>query len=213
MTSRRILVAAAAALPFASAPALAEPAAGKDYVALHEPLPFDPSPVYVHDFFAYTCPHCLQFAPSMEEYAKSVAGNDRIRIVPVPVAWSPKYEIFPRAYFAFEALGRLKDLHLPFWEYVLRDEHDWPDAASMMRDVEAWAGKRGIDAETWNRTVRSFQVSGRSRRSELLWKSYQIDSTPSVGVGGRYVTSPEMTVTRGACIETVEFLVNRLLKG
>ncbi|MCF0253505.1 MAG: hypothetical protein HUK26_04135 [Duodenibacillus sp.] len=219
MTSRRTLVAAAAAaaLP-AAAFAAGKPAGdwppveGKQYTVVRPPLALDARPVLVHDFFAYTCPHCLQFAPSMEDYAKGVAGNPGVKVVPVPVAWTAEYEIFPRVYYSFEQMGRM-DLHLPFWDFVLHEDHTWDDQAAVKRDVLKWIEGKGIARDAWEKVLMSFAVSGKVRQAGDLWKNYGIDATPMVGVGGRYLTAPHMAGTRPGCIDCIEFLVGKILKG
>lgn len=121
MISRRLLISSAAAVGaagfsgslFAAAP---DPVLGKDYIEVRPPLEFPKKPIVVHDFFAYTCPHCLTFAPVMEKFIESVKGNPEVKVVPVPVAWNDDLAIFPHTYYAFEALGRMGDLHMEFWD-------------------------------------------------------------------------------------------------
>lgn len=77
MISRRLLISSAAAVGaagfsgslFAAAP---DPVLGKDYIEVRPPLEFPKKPIVVHDFFAYTCPHCLTFAPVMEKFIESL---------------------------------------------------------------------------------------------------------------------------------------------
>ena len=118
MISRRVLLGAAGALTLpVSLTANAAPVAGKDYLVVRPAVPVAAKPVIIHDFFAYTCPHCLAFAPLMDEYIKSLPKDGSVKVIPVPVAWNAQYEIFPRTYFALEALGKFDALHMPFWEW------------------------------------------------------------------------------------------------
>ena len=112
MISRRVLLGAAGALSLpVSLTANAAPVAGKDYLVVRPAVPVAAKPVIIHDFFAYTCPHCLAFAPMMDEYIKSLPKDGSVKVIPVPVAWNAQYEIFPRTYFALEALGKFDALH------------------------------------------------------------------------------------------------------
>ena len=108
-TRRRLLAASGATLSLTALPFTADAAAvaGKDYLLVRPAVPMAGKPVIIHDFFAYTCPHCLTFAPVMEEFVASLPKDGSVKVIPAPVAWNSTYEIFPSTYFAFEALGKL----------------------------------------------------------------------------------------------------------
>lgn len=69
----------------------------------------------------------------MEKFIETVKGNPEVKVVPVPVAWNDDLAIFPHTYYAFEALGRMGDLHMEFWTWVIRGSHDWSSAADIER--------------------------------------------------------------------------------
>ena len=215
MISRRLLISSAVAMSttgFAGSlfAAANNPILGKDYTEVRPVLELPSTPVIVHDFFAYTCPHCLSFAPVMEKFIDSVKGNPKIKVVPVPVAWNDDLSIFPRTYYAFEALGRMHDLHMEFWTWVIRGSHDWNDAAGIEKDVLKWAADHGLDAEKFRQTINSFSVVSRYRQATRTWKNYGVDSTPCVGVAGRYITAPHLVGTRQGTIEVIEWLINKV---
>ena len=115
-TRRRLLAASGAALSLTALPFTADAAAvaDKDYLLVRPAVPMAGKPVIIHDFFAYTCPHCLTFAPVLEEFVASLPKDGSVKVIPAPVAWNSTYEIFPRTYFAFEALGKVGK---PFLRY------------------------------------------------------------------------------------------------
>ena len=215
MISRRLLISSAAAVGaagfsgslFAAAP---DPVLGKDYIELRPPLEFPKKPIVVHDFFAYTCPHCLTFAPVMEKFIESVKGNPEVKVVPVPVAWNDDLAIFPHTYYAFEALGRMGDLHMEFWTWVIRGSHDWSSAADIEKDVLQWVGEHGLDQNKFRQTLGSFSVVSKARQATRTWKNYGVDSTPCVGVAGRYITAPHLVGTRQGTVDTVQWLINKI---
>lgn len=215
MLNRRQLLGAAAAMGCSlGVPSVfaqgASPVSGKDYTLVRPPLDFGRRPIVVHDFFAYTCPHCLQFEPVMTKFVESMKGVADVRIVPVPVAWNDSYSMFPRAYFSFIALNRLTDLHLPFWEWVIREEHDWKGTEDVENDISKWVVAHGVDAAQWKKTMTSFAVVSKTRSATQTWKNYGVDSTPCIGVAGRYITAPHLTGTRAGTIDVVNFLINQI---
>ncbi len=215
MTSRRDLLAGAATIGVTS-PAFClatEPkpfVEGKDFILVDPPVEYPARPILVHDFFAYTCPHCYRLAPFMHEYAESIATDPNVRLIPVPVAWEENFELFPKIYYAFEELGRLQELHMTFWEWMLQGEHPWNTVQEAQVDIEKWAGEHGIDAPRWNATLDSFIVRNKVRQATQIWQQYNIDSTPVIGIAGRFITAPHMTGSRPRAIEAVRMLVDRV---
>lgn len=219
MTSRRQLLAAsvAATLPGMSTLAVATEVSleeGKDFIVVRPAVALPSRPILIHDFFAYTCPHCQTFAPNVERLAQQLAKtrND-VQVIPVPVAWTADYELFPRTYYAFEAMGLLEKLHMPFWDWVLKENHEWRNIQDVERDIINWAVKHGVDAKEFRRTLFSFTVSSKCQQATKIWKSYGVDSTPSLGIHGRYLTSPHLAGSRGRSISSAKLLLDRVTKG
>lgn len=208
-TRRRLLVASGAAFSLASLPFASNAAAvaGKDYLLVRPAVPMAGKPIIIHNFFAYTCPHCLTFDPVLQEFTASLPHDGSVKVIPAPVAWNSTYEIFPRTYFAFEALGKLPELHMPFWEWVIKEEHDWKSAEDMTADVTKWVTGHGVAEATWKRTLAGFSVVAKSRQASALWQSYGVDSTPSVGVAGKYLTAPHLAGTRRRTIDVLRELI------
>ncbi len=218
MISRRFLIASAAAVSatgfsgslLAAAPT---PVLGKDYIEVRPPLEFPKEPVVIHDFFAYTCPHCLTFAPVMHKFEESIKDNKHIKLVHNPVSWNDDLNIFSNVYFAFVALDRLGDLHMDFWNWVIRTEHNWSTVADIEKDIVAWGVDRGLDKDKFTQLLHSFSVVSKTRQSNRMWKNYGVDSTPSVGVGGRYLTAPHLVGTRQGTIDTALWLADKIREG
>ena len=80
MISRRDLLCAGALAPL-STYSFAAPAykAGKEYLTVHPMAPTPADKIEVVEFFAYTCPHCLQFHPLFHEWAQKAPEDVSIR--------------------------------------------------------------------------------------------------------------------------------------
>ena len=99
---------------------------------------------------------------------------------------------------------------MDFWNWVIRAEHDWKTPADIEKDVLKWAGENGIDAEKFRQTLGSFSVVSKYRQATRMWKNYGVDSTPCVGVAGRWITAPHLTGTRQGTIDVIEWLVKKV---
>ena len=60
------------------------------------------------------------------------------------------------------------------------------------RDNLDWALKNGLDKTTFEGAYQSFGVQTRLKNLPRLAAGYQVDSTPTLIVGGRYLTNPSM---------------------
>ena len=208
MISRRDLLCAGALVPVASSSFAAAQTytAGKEYLTVTPQAPSSTAKIEVVEFFAYTCPHCLQFQPVFKAWASHAPADVVIRVC--PVAWQPTFLQFTATYFALEALGLLDKASLPFFESVIYQTHSY-NFESAASDIRAFMETQGIDGEKWTKTVNSFGVKNKARISTQLWQAYQIDSTPMVGVGGRFTTGPHLVGTRNATPACIDYLIEQ----
>ena len=89
MFTRRQLLAAAALSPLAGlVHAAPKFEAGKHYLTVYPPAPTPSDKIEVVLFFAYTCPHCLQFDPIFKNWLKTTPADVSVRIC--AVAWQAK---------------------------------------------------------------------------------------------------------------------------
>ncbi len=219
MISRRNLLISSAALGVLGANPLwakeksADFVLGKDYLAVNPIVECPARPIIVHDFFAYTCSHCYRLAPLMSEFVKSVEGDSTVKVIPVPVSWEESYNYFPAVYFAFEALGRLSDLHMAYWQWVMQPEHPWTKVEDVKPDTDAWVKEHGINLEKWHALIESFAIRNKVRQATEIWQKYDIDSTPMIGVAGRFLTAPHLTGSRPKAIEATRWLIGQIKSG
>lgn len=219
MSSRRTLLACTASLgALGASPLWAKEKAsgfvlGKDYLAVDPVVQYPARPIIVHDFFAYTCSHCYRLAPLMNEFAKSLEGNSSVKVIHVPVSWEKNYDYFPAVYFAFEALGRLDDLHMAYWEWVMQPEHPWTKVEDVKPDTDVWVKEHGINLEKWHALLESFAIQNKVRQATETWEKYNIDSTPMIGVAGRFLTAPHLTGSRPRAIEATRWLIEQIKSG
>lgn len=142
--------------------------------------------IEVLEFFAYTCPHCKAMEPMVERWSATLLGD--VTLTRVPVAFNANMAGLQKLYYTLENLDRL-DLHPEVFTAI----HDKRQAIFTEREIIGWAADQGIDRQHFTDVFNSFGIQSRVARANELVKNYNIDSTPSVAVGGRYVTSPGMT--------------------
>lgn len=160
---------------------------GQGYVTLQPAQPSDTAgKVEVLEFFAYTCPHCFTMEPMTAKWAQTLPDN--VAFKRVPVAFNAGMADLQKLYYSLEALGRL-DLH----EKVFIAIHRERTRMQNFNAIADWAEKQGLDRKQFEAAFRSFGINNKVARANELAKNYNIEGTPSLAVGGRYVTSPSMT--------------------
>lgn len=170
----------------------AAPLKDKEYTVLSAVQPpleaTDPKKVEVIEFFYYGCPHCYNLQPALKAWLKTAPKDIEFRRMPTIFreSWVP----LTKTYYALEAIGALEKLH----DDVFNTTHQQNVNLGDRKLLLDWAGKRGIDVNKLGTAFDSFAVQTKTQRSLQMTRTYNITGTPSIVVGGRYVTGPSMTL-------------------
>jgi protein dithiol oxidoreductase (disulfide-forming) len=204
---RKWLTAAMATLCFFGATtagfAAAPPVKDKEYTLIEPPLPpldgASGNKVEVIEFFYYGCPHCYNLQPALKSWLKSAPKDVEFKRMPTVFreSWVP----LTRTYYALEAIGALEKMHDDVFNIVQQNSVNLGDKRLLLE----WAAKRGIDTKKLGEAYDSFTVQTKTQRSLQLTRAYGITGTPSVVVGGRYLTGPSMTLKADNSIDYQRF--------
>ncbi len=143
----------------------------------------EPSKVEVLEFFSYGCGHCAAIEPLIEKWIKAQSADVVVR--GVPVAFNAGMKPLQRLFYALEAINRV-DLHPKVFKAI----HQEKKRLFTKAEIKSWITTQGVDAEKFEAAYESFGVSSKANRADQLVTAYRIQGTPSVAVGGRFVTSP-----------------------
>jgi thiol:disulfide interchange protein DsbA len=157
----------------------------------------------VLEFFAYTCPHCNALEPLVEKWSKTLPDDVVLRRV--PVAFNASMEDLQKLYYSLEALDRL-DLHPAVFKTIHVQRKRIFDANA----ITDWAADQGVDRKAFQDVFNSFGVKSKVMRANELAKSYKVDGTPSVAVGGKYVTSPSLANSYEGTVAEAQRLLDTL---
>ncbi len=201
---------AAEASPETPLPAMPDPAKapreGVDYVELAEPQPtYSTGTGYeVAEVFAYTCIHCANLQPTIDQWKPTLPGD--VRFVYVPAAFGGPGDNFARGYFAAEAMGILDKTHNETFHAFFVDRKFKTASAEEIADHYA---SLGADRDTFLSTMQSFAVTAKLNRARQFSMRTGVQATPTLIIAGKY--SASVTGDRGpqGLIETIEWLVQR----
>ncbi|MGA0611496.1 thiol:disulfide interchange protein DsbA/DsbL [Caldimonas sp. KR1-144] len=206
-TSLALGGAAAALLPVA-AQAQGGPVEGTHYVKLATRQPtLDPAKIEVVEFFWYGCPHCFQFEPALDAWAKRQPADVLFRRMPVAFREVP-FGIHQRLYFAIEALGLVDTLHRKVFS-AIHLERNMLDTQDKILD---FAAKNGVERAKFAEVLNSFSVQTKSKQAAALSAGYKIDGTPAMGINGQFYTSGTLAGGNDRALAVTDFLVAQIRK-
>ena len=173
--------------------AAAQPVPGKDYLLINPAQPTSSgAKVEVIEFFNYACPACSNLAPRLRGWLKKKPADVEFRHAPVVFqdSWLP----LTTAYHAFDAMGLVDKLHYDFF-IAIHEQRPALETKGLLRDPTPlfdWVAKQGVDRQKFVEVYNSFGVRSRTNRSMELAGNYQVTSTPTLVVDGKYLLTPAM---------------------
>jgi protein dithiol oxidoreductase (disulfide-forming) len=195
---------AGAALFMVGAEGIAALTAGKDYVALSQPLPVDSGEkIEVAEYFWYKCPHCFDLEPAMERWVKALPKDVEFRRQ--PTIFSRSWAQGARLYYALESLGELPRLHSKVFQAIHSDHVDLDNESVLLE----WIGKQGVDGKKFSDTLNSFAVQSKVKRAEQLSRDSKISGVPAVIVDGKYMTSASVTGSVDSMFSALDQLIQK----
>ena len=159
--------------------------AGQHYTALSpaQPTSTDAGKVEVTEIFMFGCPGCFSFEPHIQRWLGD--KPDYVNFVRIPAPWNPIATLHARAYYAAEALGKTEEVDGPFFNEIHVNRNMLDSEAK----IAALFAKHGVDEATFKSTFNSFAVNTKLKRAEELIRRYRVQSTPTVVVNGKYLTT------------------------
>jgi len=201
------LASATAAAPFV-ARAQAAPVEGKDYARLAQPIPMPGTgKIEVVEFFGYWCPHCHAFEPALEAWTQKLPANVSFRRV--PVAFSAPQEPYQKIFLALEAMGQLDAMHRKVFTAI----HVQKQRLEKDAEIVALMTANGIDGAKFTETFKSFTVASKAKQARQMADAYRIDGVPTLGIHGRYFTSPSLAGGHDQALRVTDFLIQRVAKA
>lgn len=196
-----------------AAPALVNaqggPVEGRDFVRLDSPVPVPAGPIEVVEFFGYWCPHCNAFEPTLSAWADKLPPDVKLRRM--SVSFRAPDEAVQRLFFATEALGLESQLHHKVFDAIHRTRKlpSYPTESQ----IEAFLKDNGVDAQKVLSAMKGFAVATKVRQAKQLAMGYGIDSVPTLGIQGRWRTSPAMARSQERALQVVDALIAQARKS
>ncbi len=197
-----------------SSPARAQRAVlveGQTFARLTTPLPRPAAgKIEVIEFFSYACPHCNDFEPTLEAWARKLPPDVLLRRVPVYFLMNAAN--FQKTYYALEAMGLVDRMQLHIFAAV----HVEHQRLGKPEELAAVVAKHGGDGRKFLSHFESFSVDSAVTQAGKLTRDCGIDTGPGVPalvVDGRFLTSPAHAGSGPQALAVVDALIQRARKG
>jgi len=201
---RPLIASIAAALLFGAGLVHAQPSAGSDYRVLDEPQPTSGEGVQVIEFFSYACPHCFDFRPKLHEWEQNIEQDFELTRIPVNFG-RESWERLAVGFYAADTLGALDKTHKATYEALHIQGRQFRSNGAL---ADFYA-EQGLDRQEVMDAFDSFAVNMKVKRGKRMVRDYQVRSTPSVVIAGRYVVSPSTAGSQDKMIEVMDYLVEK----
>lgn len=175
-----------------------DPKPDVEYTVLSVPQPSQTNgkKVEVIEFFMYHCPFCHALEPDLEQWVKKQGDNIIFKRIHIPYQGpsDPEAHLF----LTLQAMGKSEAYQSAILDAVgniVRRKRSETLTEQEVLDVAH--NLPGIDKATFTDTWNSFGVKTMlNRLPGMVSNGYKINSTPTVVVDGKYVTSPgQVSVT------------------
>ena len=162
---------------------------GRHYKSLipAQPTSSPPDKIEVAEVFMFSCPHCYNFEPHIQQWLENKASY--VEFVRIPANFNSLAREHSRAYYAAVQLGVAEEIMTPFFRefHINRKPLNTPDR------LAAFFSRFDVSEEDFLKAFNSFEVDSRVRQADKLTRRYQITGVPAVVINGKYVSAADMT--------------------
>jgi thiol:disulfide interchange protein DsbA len=157
--------------------------------------------IEVLEFFAYSCGHCYNFEPLIQQWKQGLA--DDVEFQPSPAIWNAAMEPHAKAFYTAQALRVLDKMHGALFAAIHVDKKRLSSEAEI-RQIFVDNGVAGAD---FDKAYKSFGVGAQIRQAKARQKSARITGTPEMMVAGKYQVTTGKAGSQANMLKIADFLI------
>ncbi|MFT6520031.1 MAG: thiol:disulfide interchange protein DsbA [Candidatus Azotimanducaceae bacterium] len=175
---------------------------GTHYQLIEAPRRIRGNKTEVMEFFSYTCIHCFNFDPLLNDWKKSHAGD--ANVVRTPTVSGEAWRLFGQTYYTLQALDILEENHGRFFSEI----HQRGRTFRSMEEIADWFDSQGATREQFVTTFTSNAVLRRTASADALGRQLKIAGIPSLVINGKYLVGINREVGARRMLEVADYLIN-----
>jgi protein dithiol oxidoreductase (disulfide-forming) len=145
-----------------------------------------PDQVEVAEFFMYSCIHCYNLEPYVQDWLPKKPAY--INFIRIPTTWDPLRRLHAQAFYTAQVLGKGEEMHWPFF----REMHENGNYLQTPEAMAEFFGRFGVSHDEFESVFNSFGVANMVNRADELGRRYRVDATPTIVINGKYTTGTGM---------------------
>jgi thiol:disulfide interchange protein DsbA len=156
--------------------------------------------ILVRGFFMYTCGHCNDLEPHLEEWLKTKPED--VDFVKIPAVFDrPVIILHAKAFYALNLIGVDAEIHNKIFHAI----HEERKRLRTEADMDAFLEYNGVNMDEYRKALKAFSVVTSMRQASVLAESYGIQGVPALVVDGKYLISGQkQEVMIGAMNQLIE---------
>ncbi|QOY62488.1 thiol:disulfide interchange protein DsbA/DsbL [Lysobacter sp. H21R4] len=180
-----VLLAVVPLLACAAPPAPDALVAGTDYAVIPDGKPFEtrPGKIEVVEVFGYTCPHCANFEPALQEWKQRQKPDVNVVSVPAPFGgyWIP----YAQAFYAAQSMNLVERTHRDLFR-AIHQEHRLPIGGATPQVIAKFYAGYGVDADDFAAAMTGKPVQEKLVAARDFLARSEVEGTPTLIVAGKY---------------------------
>lgn len=161
--------------------------------------------IEVTEVFTYACGHCAEFQPLVTAWRKKL-DTKKVEFAYIPAPYDRRDSDLARGFFAAEKLGAVEKTHQQVFDAL----HKNGIRIQSFADVAALYSRLGLSPVEFNQAAKAPEMEAKLRRTFELMVKYQIDSTPTLIVDGRYRITADTAGSHENMLKIVDELIKTL---
>jgi cyclophilin family peptidyl-prolyl cis-trans isomerase len=166
-----------------------------------------PGRVEVVELFSFGCPHCYELDAHISQWGSEQASHVAFR--QVPAIWNAPMKTLAQAYYAAEALGVEKQIHMKLFEAIVIRQQK----ISTPEELAAFYAANGVDRDAFNKAFASDAVALQVAQSETMTRRYNPAGVPEIIVNGKYRVDRMRAGGLAQMVAVVDYLVAKERQG
>ncbi|MDT8371628.1 MAG: thiol:disulfide interchange protein DsbA/DsbL [Gammaproteobacteria bacterium] len=163
----------------------------------------DDGVVEVYELFSYSCPHCFNLDPQIEQWKKTLSDN--VKFTRVPAIFRDSWLQLAKLFYAAEATGELDRLHPIIFNAIHVDKK----RLNTEDEILDFVANQGIDREMFAKTMNSFTVQSKVKKALVISQTSGITGVPAMLVNGQYRTDAPAAGSMENMLNVVDFLIEQ----
>ncbi|PHS23083.1 MAG: disulfide bond formation protein DsbA [Methylophaga sp.] len=159
--------------------------------------------VEVIEMFSYSCPHCYDLDPLIDEWKQTLSEN--VVFVVVPAIFRDSWLELAKLFYTAEATGDFEKLHPLIFEAIHVEKRRMVTEDDMLDFV----ADQGIDRDNFEKMMNSFAVKGKVKKALIMSQVSGITGVPAMIVNGKYISTGPMAGGHPQLLKAVDFLIQK----